>query len=333
MKKTAVTTSLRSPSSTFISSSGGNSLTHSPLSRRSVLVGLIGAPLLAAVVAACGASDGDAAASDPTAAAGSTPPATDTPSTVAIQHPTGSTDVVIRYGYQGGFVAPGTLFVEQPSLVISGDGKAYRPGVTTMQFPGPMVMPMAVRSISETAVQTLLAAADKAGLLAPPPDYTAETNVADVPDTVVLIQANGQTYEHRAYALGFATDAAGNPLPESTPARAALQGFTSLLNDLETAVGADQLGAESVLAPAEYRLQAAPTAEADLAGIEPAPTVTDWPASTGLDLSTAAECARLTAAAAGTVFADADSNTCFRQGDTLYRISVAGVLPGDPAAC
>ena len=34
--------------------------------------------------------------------------------------------------------------------------------------------------------------------------------------------------------------------------------------------------------------------------------------------------------AAGSVFADANSNTFFRQGQALYRISVAGVLPGDP---
>jgi hypothetical protein len=188
---------------------------------------------------------------------------------------------------------------------------------------------MAVRTITEDGIQRLLAAAQQAGLLAPPPDYTAPTNVADVPDTVVTINAGGSTYTHSAYALGFETDGQGNPKSETTPARVALHEYVMLLGDLATTVGADQLGPESVLEPAEYRLQATPVQQADLTGIDPAPTIVDWPTSTGLDLATAAECARLSADAAGSMFADANSNTFFRQGDVLYRLSVAAVLPGD----
>jgi hypothetical protein len=311
----------------------GLSSGFSPFSRRTLLISMLAAPVLAAVVAACGDNTQDPAGAspDPTAAPGSTPAVTDPGA--AIQHPTGAADVVIEVGYQGGFVAPGTLFVEQPNVLVSGDGKLYTPGITTMEYPGPLVMPMSVRTISEAGIQRLLAAAGEAGLLAPPPDYSAEMTVADAPDTVVTIQAGGSMYEHRAYALGFGTDAQGNPAPESTPARAALQGFVQLLTDLEAAAGADQLGPDGVFEPSEYRLQAAATPEADLAGMDPAPTIVDWPASTGLDLATAAQCARLAADAAGTVFTDADSNTLFRQADVLYRISVAGVLPGDPAAC
>lgn len=298
---------------------------RTPISRRTLLVSLIAAPALAAVVAACGDPDHEPAGTVPD----SGPDSTDAPATIA--HPTGAADVVIGYGFEGGFVAPGTMFVHLPTVLVSGDGKVYTPGVTTMEYPGPLVAPIAVRTITEAGIQTLLAAADEAGLLAPPPDYTAETNVADAPDTVVTIHAGGQTYRHSAYALGFGTDAQGNPTPESTPARAALQGFTLLLGDLQTAVGADQLGPEAVFEPSEYRLRAEPTNEADLSGMDTPPTIVDWPAATGLDLATAAECARLTAQAAGSVFTDADSNTYFRQGDALYRISVGAVLPGDGA--
>jgi hypothetical protein len=255
------------------------------------------------------------------------PPATDAPS--SIEHPTGAADAVIRFGYEGGFVVQGTAFVNMPTLLISGDGKAYTPGVTTMQFPGPLVLPMSVRTITEAGVQTLLAAAQAAGLLAPPPDYVVESNVADVPNTVVTLQAGGSTYVHSAYALGFATDDQGQPAPESSPARVALQGYVTLIGDLAAAVGADQLGDETIVVPTEYRVQATPVVEADLTGIEPAPTIVDWPETTGLDLAAAATCARLTADAAGSVLADADSNTYFRQGDALYRVVAAVALPGD----
>jgi hypothetical protein len=312
----------------------------SPFSRRTLLVSMIAAPVLAAVVAACGDDTVDTAepadstpdASNPdtsTPDSGSVPPATDAPAAGTIEHPTGADEVVLRYGYDGGFVAPGTLFVNIPMVLVSGDGRVFAPGITTLEYPGPLLYPMTVRTISEAGIQTLLAAADEAGLLATPPDYSADMNVADVQDTVVTLSAGGETFVHSAYALGFGTDDQGNPAPEQTPARAALLDFTTLLGDLSTTVGADQLGPESVFEPTEYRLQAAPVVEADLAGMDPAPTIVEWPASTGLDLATAAECARLSADAAGSVFYDADGGTFFQQGDTLYRISVAGVLPGD----
>jgi hypothetical protein len=309
--------------------------TRTPFSRRTVLATVVGVPFLAAVAAACGDPEAEPAASaPPSSMPGTTHPVTaPTPTTVppAIEHPTGADDVVIRFGLEGGFVPAGTAFVNMPNLLVSGDGRVITPGVTTLEYPGPLLLPMGVRTISETGIQTLLAAADAAGLLAPPPDYAGAPLVTDMPDTVVTISANGTTFVHRAYALGFASDEQGNPTPETSPARAALLGFTKLLGDLTTAVGASELGDESVLDPVEYRLQAMPVAEADLAGIDPAPTVVDWPASTGLDLTAAAACARLGAAEAGSVFADANSNTFFRQGQALYRISVAGVLPGDPA--
>jgi hypothetical protein len=305
-------------------------------SRRSLLVSMIGAPVLATFVAACGDPDAEPAASNPSPTGpGSTVPATTaapatTPSPAGIEHPTGADDVVLRYGREGGFVPMSVWFVNQPSLLVSGDGRLFTPGVTTLEYPGPLLLPMGVRTITEAGIQTLLAAADEAGLLAPPPDYTAEVNVTDMPDTVVSITAGGETYRHSAYALGFPTDEQGNPKDETTPARVALLAYTRLLDDLTSTVGAGELGAEAVFEPAEYRLRATPVTEADLAGMDPAPSIVDWPASTGLDLATAAECARLAAGAAGTVFADATTATFFRQGDDLYSIAVAGVLPGDP---
>lgn len=300
-----------------------------PFSRRTMLIAAVGAPLLAMVAAACGDPSTEPATTEPPSTDGGSVPGTAAPG--AFTYPTGADDAVIRFGFEGGFVPVGVAFVNLPNLIVSGDGRAFSPAAITLEYPGPLVMPMTVRTITDTGIQALLVAADTAGLLATPPSYEAPTNVADAPNTVVALTTDAGTFVHSAYALGFGTDEQGNPVEESSPERAALYDYAQLLGNLEAAVGADQLGAEEMFEPAEYRLQALPIAEADLAGMDPAPTIVDWPASTGLDLATAAECARLSSAAAGTLFADARSNTYFRQGDTLYALSVAGVLPGDPA--
>ena len=300
------------------------------LTRRQLLAGLVAAPVVAAaasVLAACGDPDVEPAATDgpPTTTPGSTPG----PTPGSIGHPTGADVAVIRYGAEGGFVAPETIFVNVPSLVVSGDGRAFVPGAVPAIYPGPLLLPMGVRTISEAGIQQLLALASTAALLAPPPDYTAEMMIADAPGTVVRFTVDAGTFEHRAYALGFGIDDQGAPTAEVTPARQALLDHVLALGDLASTVGAE-LGAESLFEPTEYRVRATPVVEADLAGMDPAPTIVDWPASIGLDLAAATECAWVRADAVGSVFAEADQLTHFRQGDVIYRIAVAGVLPGDP---
>jgi hypothetical protein len=290
--------------------------------RRQVLAGLLGVPALALLVAACGDDGVDPSTSAPDATPGSG-------SGDVIEHSNDPSVALIRLADEGGFVPVDTSFVRLPSLIISGDGRAFVPGAVPEIYPGPLVMPMGVRSITEAGIQRLLGLARLAGLLAPAPDYSAEIMIADAPDTVVSLTVGDGTFEHRAYALGFDTDAQGVPV-EVTPARRTLLDFVRSLRDLVTTVGASELGEESLFEPAQYRLRATPVTDAELVGLEPAPTFVDWPDSTGLDLTTASDCARVPAAAVGTLFTDADQLTFFRQGDALYRIAVAGVLPGDP---
>jgi len=143
---------------------------------------------------------------------------------------------------------------------------------------------------------------------------------------------NGETFRHQAYALAIDVDAAGNPLPEQTPARQALADVVSAFNALETTVGAATLGEESIFEPTAYRIQATPMSEADLAGFDPAPELVEWPAAAGVALSSAAECAQVQTSAIGSLFADATQNTFFTEGGITYRLAVAALLPGD-AAC
>lgn len=303
------------------------------LTRRQLLAGLVAAPAMAAaasVLAACGDPNVEPTATDgPSSTTPGSTPDTTGAAPDAIGHPTGADVAVIRYGAEGGFVAPETLFVNIPSLVVSGDGRAFVPGAVPAIYPGPLLMPMGVRTISEAGMQRLLELASTAGLLAAAPDYSADTMVADAPDTVVRFTVDAGSFEHRAYALGFVVDAQGAPADEVTPARRALHEYVLALGDLATTVGAE-LGEETLFEPTEYRVRATPVTEADLAGFDPAPTIVEWPASIGLDLATAAECARVSADTVGSVFADADQLTHFRQGGVIYRLAVAGVLPGDP---
>ena len=299
------------------------------MNRRLFLTAMLGTPALAALVAACGdnsvGSPGDTTnGSTPlTFAPGNSAPGTsDGTTSGAMKYPTGADDVVVRIAYEGGFVAPATLFSRLPTLLISGDGRAFTPGVQTEQFPGPLVAPVEQRSIDPLGMQRVLMAAVDAGLLAPPPDYSLPggVNIADAADTVVVIAANGGTFTHRAYALDI-TDVG------TTPARTALATFVAQMSDLATAAGAGNIGAEGPYVPSAYRVQAMATDPSQVT--DPSPTVVDWPAGTGVALATATVCASVPATAVGSLFAAANQRTFFRDAGVAYALAVTPVLPGD----
>ena len=54
-----------------------------------------------------------------------------------------------------------------------------------------------------------------------------------------------------------------------------------------------------------------------------------WPAGTGVLLAEAATCATATAEGVGQVLTAADQLTFFREGDVVYQVFAAGMLPGD----
>lgn len=291
--------------------------------RRRLLTGLVALPALAAVVAACG----DDTVDEPAGTSPGTNPGT-SPGTspgTGIAHPTGADDVVVRIAYEGGYVPMEFLFVNQPTLLVSGDGRVFTPQPVAAIYPGPLVWPMSVRTISEAGIQTLLGLARDRGLLAPPPDYSTDVPVADAPDTVVTITTSDGTWEHRAYALALGGE------PENSDARRSLAEFVAATSDLASAVGAAELGPESTHEPEQFRLRAIVTDEATLGGIEPAPTIVDWSSDTGLALADASDCGRVSAEAAGQLLTDATQITYFRDGGVVYGLAVAGVLPGDPA--
>ena len=320
-------------------------------SRRALLSAFVVTPSLTAVLAACGDTTKGAGANRPTPTIPPTAPATTAPATtipattipastatttvvatapvdsttavVAIAHPTGADDVVLRLGYVGGFVRTGYAFTSVPTTLICGDGRLFSPGVTTAIFPGPLLSALSVRTITEGGIQTILAAAEKAGLLAVPPDYHADVAVADVPDTQLELDAKGGTFVHQANALGYAD-------PAESKSRKTLSDFCDSLGDMEALVGAHNLGANTPFVPTSFRFQATPLTVEDLAGYtDPKPTEVPWPSGLGVALADASTCARISAATLGNLFADADQLTFFTDGGTTFMVAAVGELPGD----
>ena len=265
----------------------------------------------ASLLAACG----DAA--EP----GTTPEPT-TPPTVP--HPTGASDAVLRIAYEGGFVPMEYNFRRLPTLLISGDGRAFVQGAVPAIYPGPLLPAINVRTIDEVGLQILLALARTEGLLATPPDYSLPDGIgiADASDTVVELYANGTVYRHAANALGMDGT--------STPARDALNRFVQKATALDATVGSAHLGAEGPFAADEYRFMALQV-DPSTYTTEPLPTVVDWPASTGVVLASASECAVATDDAVGDVFRSANELTFFREGEIVHQLWVVQVLPGDDA--
>jgi hypothetical protein len=291
------------------------------MNRRSFLSAVAVAPVLAAI-AACGDPNRAPVEADPTAP-GSVPATTPgTEPAAGIEHPTGAGDVILRLSYEGGFVPAGLFFVNTPSLLVSGDGRVFTPALVPAVYPGPLLPSLLVRSINEAGIQALLGMVKAAGLLAPPPEYPDRHNVADAPDTVLTVAAAGETFVHSAYALGVG-DA-------ETGVRKNLLDLITAISDIDTAAGAGNLGANESFVPTVYRLQARVVDPSQLTGQEPAPTVVEWPAAAGVSLASAPTCARVDASAVGSLFLDAKQNTFFKEGDVVYEVAVAGVLPGAP---
>lgn len=241
------------------------------------------------------------------------PDPTAPPTTVApgFEHPTAADEVVVEIAYEGGFMPVDAAFGQLPVLLVGGDGSQYALGPQIEIYPQPLLPNVLVSRIGEDGIQRLLELAAEHGLLTER-EYERNDMIADAPDTVVRISANGETYEHRAYALGLDGEETGD--------RAALQAF------VEAATG-DLAMDEERYEPETYLVRATPVT--DLEGFEVEPTIVDWPAESSFALAGAADCGELPAAAVAELFEPANQLTFFVQDDVTYQVTVKPQLPGD----
>lgn len=227
-------------------------------------------PALALVLAACSAG---AAPSAPPSADPSTTPSeapsespSGSPSGETLDHPTGATDVVLRYEEGGGFMMAGFAATQIPHFTLYGDG--------TVIFRNPMLEgpplegsifksnPMRIAKLDEAQMQELLLyALSEGGLAGARPQYTNDM-VADASTAMFTIDAGGVQKTVSVYALGL--DVPGGA---DAPARAAFLKLAERLTDI------DQGGSipTEVYEPESYRVVLI-----ESQGIE-APDIRAWP--------------------------------------------------------
>lgn len=176
-----------------------------------------------------------------TGGGGSSPPGSPTPGDIA--HATGASALILRVGWEGGFVPAATTFAALPSFSLYGDGTLIQPGAQIEIYPQPALPAIDARTVDEAGVQAILDAAIRAGL-EDGRSYTdlGSTGLADAPTTVFTFSADGVMHTIEMYAL--------SELPRRTPqmserefeARRLLQALVTRLGSLDDWLPADALG-------------------------------------------------------------------------------------------
>lgn len=150
-------------------------------------------------------------------------------SVVPLSRPTGSDEVVVQVMVTGGFVPVGTAVSTVPTVTVLGDGTVITPAPVIAIYPGPAISPLQSVRVPSSTVDDLVERAGDLGLLERPLEF-GQPPVADAPDTIVTITANGTEHRHVANALGASgrlDDAgAGRQITEQAAAnRRALRSF------------------------------------------------------------------------------------------------------------
>lgn len=197
-----------------------------------------------------------------------------------IDHPTGASDLVLRWEYVGGFVSPESLLGRVPAFSLYGDGRLITEGPQIEIYPGPALPNLLVRTISEDGVQAILSAARDAGLTSGDANYPFPC-IADAPDTRFTVTADGRTSVVTATGLG----AAEGPCPGADlEARKTLSDFWTKLGSLEKWLPEGSIGAEQPYTADAFRIYVRPY-QADDPSLEQTPIA--WPGTQ--DLGSAGE--------------------------------------------
>lgn len=202
---------------------------------------------LAVVVAACSAGG---AGPSPSSGA-STPPSAEpsvTPDANTIEHPTGASDIILRYEEGGGFMMAGFAATMVPHFTLYGDGTVIVRDPMAA-FPEPAdglsrMNPLRTAKLSEAQIQELLLLAlGEGGLAVARPEYRYDM-VADASTAIFTVRASGLTKNVSVYALGIEDPA--------MPDLAARQAFGMLANALTSIEAGGAISATDYV-PTAYR--------------------------------------------------------------------------------
>lgn len=168
-------------------------------------------------------------------------------------------------------IPPVDLFAVGPTAVITGDGRYLVQGAVPAIYPGPLVMPLFSRQVSDAGREEILAWADELGLLSGPTDFTPPGGLMGG-----VIGRIELTVDGRPVTLTGLPDAQGlDPKPGSAEA---FGEFWRRVASLPETLSAE-LGPEAPYTPSAYALLVGPPPDGE-SGL--APVLADWPLETPL---------------------------------------------------
>jgi len=259
-------------------------------------------------------------------------------SSPSIARGTAPEDLLLRWGYEGGFTPPEYQLTNLPSFSLYGDGTIVRPGPQIEIYPGPAVPALEAVHVDDEAVASILDAAFEAGLDTVG-DLTdmGSVGIADAPETVFTLRAGGVDRAVRVYALG---ELSGKPpgMPDDEyEARQELIELIDRLGSLETWLPEGSIGASDAYHVTGVR--AFVSRHRDQAGL-PQPEI-EWPLDVPLrDLGEDAGAGYRCVVVTGPEWTErlepaamqANQLTPWTSGGRRYAIAFRPLLP-DEAAC
>jgi hypothetical protein len=174
--------------------------------------------------------------------------ASTTPSIGPIDHPTGASDVVLRFEEGGGFVAPGIIATQAPSFSLYGDGTVvFRNVLQAPEDRGDGIgrgVAFRIARLSEGQIQKVLDRAINEGALGIARARYDSGMIADAPTATFTLNAGGLTKTVSVMALGMEA----TPGVDSATLKA-LSGLGELLRNFDAAEG----GAGEPYQPERFR--------------------------------------------------------------------------------
>jgi hypothetical protein len=130
---------------------------------------------------------------------------------------------VLRIQYEGGFMPVEWSLASGPSYELLSDGRLIFAGVTTMQYPGPLVVPYQQVQLGEADVDRVLALINEIGLpeMIDERDDSQASFVADASTYGITYWDGDGTHKYSIYALGMEAD----PVHEATALALELDGL------------------------------------------------------------------------------------------------------------
>jgi hypothetical protein len=202
-------------------------------------------------------SPGPSGSPGPSATPAGSPEASPGGDAGSIDHPTGATELVLRFGEGGGMMIPTFAMIQVPSFSLYGDGTVlYRPASEPFPEtkPGePMRFPaLRIARMTEPQVQALLADALGPGGLGVARSSYENMQVADAPTSVFTFDADGRQKRVSVYALGMAMEDPANPNPD-LPILAAMAALAERLRNFDQEIAKGNATDVGLYAPTRFR--------------------------------------------------------------------------------